>query len=142
MTLHLHRARQWTGWMLGAVAMAPFALCFDPRPEVARTAPVTGRVTYAGRPLGDAMLCLDVNGHHAACAMLQPDGSFRVLGTLWVEEGALPGRYGAHFYTHSKGPKFPSKYGDPKTSGIELDIVPGWNEFRIDLASSPTDAPR
>jgi hypothetical protein len=142
MSVHLHRARQWTGWTLGAVAMAPIALCLGSPPEISRTAPVTGRVTCSGHPIGDATICLDANGQHSACALLQPDGSFRVIGTMWVDEGALPGRYHAHLYTHSKGPKIPPKYGDPKTSGIELHVVPGWNDFRIDLASSPNDPSR
>jgi hypothetical protein len=128
--------------MLGALAMSPFALFLGSPPHVSHTAPVTGRVTYSGRPFGDATICLDSNGQHSACALIQPDGSFRVVSMTWVDEGALPGHYRAHIYTHSKGPKFPSKYGNPRTSGIELDVAPGWNHFHIDLASSPDDPSR
>jgi hypothetical protein len=142
MSLHLHRTRQWTGWMLGAVAMTPFALCLDSPARLSRTAPVTGRVTYSGRPLYDATICLDTDGHHSAYAPLQADGSFRLINMTSMDGGAVPGRYHAHLYTHSKGPKFPSKYRDPETSGIELRVVPGWNDFRIDLSSSPGDPSR
>lgn len=142
MSVHLHRARQWTGWMLGAVAMSPFALCLDVPVPISRTVPVTGRVTYSGRPLDDAIICLDAGDAHTAYAPLQPDGSFRVVGMTWGDDGALPGRYRAHVYTHTNGPKFPSKYGDTKTSGIELDVVPGWNDFQIELHPSADDSPR
>jgi hypothetical protein len=141
-SIHLHRARQWTGWMLGAVAMSPFALCLDSPARVSGMVPITGRVTYAGRPLGDAIMCLDRNDLHVAFAPLQADGSFRVVGMSWDEEGALPGRYCAHMYTHTGGPKFPSRYGDPRTSGIELDVEPGWNHFHISMQDSPGEPPR
>jgi hypothetical protein len=127
--------------MLGAVAMSPFALCFDPPVRVVHNAPVTGSVTYAGRPFNDATICLDMNGQHSAYALLQADGSFRVISMTWIDDGALPGRYRAHLYTHLHGPKFPSKYRDTQTSGIELDVAPGWNHFLIDLQDSPGDPP-
>ena len=28
MSVHLHRTRQWTAWILSATALSPFALCF------------------------------------------------------------------------------------------------------------------
>jgi hypothetical protein len=131
--VHLHQARQWTGWILGAVAMAPFAFCFDAPVTVSRTVPVTGRVTYLGRPLGDLIICLDKDGEHSACAMLQADGSFRLININCGDEGAVPGRYRAHLAAHLAGSTFPSRYGDTATSGMELVIGPGWNEVRIDL---------
>ncbi len=142
MSVHLHRMRQWTGWMLGAVAMSPFALCLDMPVPISHTAPVTGRVTYGGRPLGDAIICLDSGDLHVAYGNIQSDGSFRVVGMSWMDVGALPGRYRAHVYTHLNGPKFPSRYSDPITSEIELVVVPGWNDFHIELHDSEGDTPR
>src|SRR5947209_6282686 len=139
MSLHLHRARQWTGWTLTAVAMAPFTLFLGSPTEVSPTVPVTGRIIYSGRPLNDATICLDADGQHSASALLQPDGSFRVVSMTWIDEGAAPGRYHAHLYTREGGPKFPSRYGDPRTSGIQLNVAPGWNHFQIDLASPSSD---
>lgn len=133
MSIHLHRARQWTGWTLGFVALSPFALCIDPPIPKVQTAPVTGRVTYSGRPLNDMTLCIDEGGLHSAYALLQTDGSFRLINQNLIAEGAMPGRYRAHLYTHDHGPKLPPRYGDPETSGIELEVVSGWNDFHIDL---------
>ncbi len=134
MSVHLHRARQWTGWMLGAVALSPFALCLgSPAAPEGRYSPVTGRVTYLGRPLGNMIICLDSNGQHSAYAPLQADGTFHLLNMNWIYDGVLPGRYRAHLFTDPSGPKLPSKYRDPATSGIELDVASDWNDFRIDL---------
>jgi hypothetical protein len=128
--------------MLGAVAMTPFAMYFDSPAPMSKTVPVTGRVTCSGRPLPDTILCLDRNGGHSAYAPLEADGKFRILNMNWTEEGATPGKYRAHLFTHSSGPEFPAKYRDPETSGIELDVTTGWNHFDIDLQQSPCEAPR
>jgi hypothetical protein len=128
--------------MLGAVAMTPLALCLDSPAHVSRNAPVTGRVTYAGRPLNHATICLDAKGLHAAYALLRADGSFRIINMTMDEDGALPGRYRVHLYNDLSGPKIPSKYRDPATSGIELEVGPGWNHFSIDLVSCPDEPPR
>jgi hypothetical protein len=128
--------------MLGAVAMAPFTLYLDLPARVSGPVPVTGRVTCSGRPLIDTTICLDRGGLHSAYAQIRADGSFRVINMTLDEDGALPGRYHAHLYTHSRGPEFPSKYRDTETSGIELDVAPGWNHFYIDLSGSPDDSPR
>ena len=31
------------------------------------------------------------------------------------------------------GPEIPTKYRDPKTSDIVIDVAADWNDFRIDL---------
>jgi hypothetical protein len=90
-------------------------------------------VTFAGRPVQDMTICLDTDGHHAAYGLLQADGTFRLSNMTWIDEGAMPGRYRAHLYTYQGGPELPTKYRDPQTSGIEVDIASGWNDFRIDL---------
>jgi hypothetical protein len=120
-------------WILGAVALSPFALCFGfPFPEV-HLSPVTGRVTFSGRPVNDMIICVDSGGEHVAYGPLQADGTFRLINMNWLDTGALPGRYHAHLYTHANGPKLPSRYSDPETSGIEIDVASGWNDFDIEL---------
>jgi hypothetical protein len=135
MSVHLHRARQWTACMLGAVALSPLAWGFGTGSPLRSgvSSEVTGRVTFAGRPVGDMTLCLDAHGQHSAYALLRDDGTFRLISMTWTEDGARPGHYHAHLYTHKDGPRMPSKYADPATSGIELEIVSGWNDFQIDL---------
>jgi hypothetical protein len=133
MSVHLHRTRQWTAWILGAAALSPFALVFAPPSTAIRLSPVTGRVLLSGRPVKDMTICLDSEGHHVAYGLLQADGTFRLNNMTWIDEGALPGRYRAHLYTHEDGPALPSKYRDPESSGIEVEIAAGWNDFHIDL---------
>jgi hypothetical protein len=135
MSVHLHRARQWTAGMLSAAVLSPLAFGFNLVPPIASGPPsvVTGRVTLAGRPAGDMTLCLDAHGQHSAYAQLRSDGTFRLISVNWTEGGARPGDYLGHLYTHSHGPQIPSKYADPATSGIEIHIDSGWNDFRIDL---------
>jgi hypothetical protein len=133
MSVHLHHARQWTAWILTAVALSPFALVFGSAVDEVHLSPITGRVTFSGRPVREMTLCLDTDGHHAAYGTLQSDGTFRLSNMTWIDEGALPGHYRAHLYTYHGGPDLPAKYHDPATSGIEVDIASGWNDFRIDL---------
>jgi hypothetical protein len=109
MSVHLHRARQWTAWTL------------------------SGHVTYSGRPLDDTMICLDLRGEHSACGRVQSDGSFRLVNMTCLDPGAFPGRYRAHLFTVAHRPEYPSKYEKPETSDLDLDVAPGWNDFRIDL---------
>ncbi len=142
MPVHIHRLRQWTGWTLGAVAILPWSLCLDLPVSSFHPAVVTGRVTCSGRPLGDVTVCLDRDGQHSAYATLRADGSFRLVNMTLALDGALPGRYHAHLYTHAQGPLLPSKYRDPATSELVLDVGPGWNDFRIDLEPSPDDLRR
>lgn len=135
MSYHLHRTRQWMAWFLGALALSPFALTFSfgSLKDPLHLSPVTGRVTFAGRPVRDMTLCLDQDGHHAAFGLLQPDGSFRLSSLIWTDWGALPGRYHAHLFTYENGPVLPAKFRSPETSGIEIEIAPGWNDIQIDL---------
>ncbi len=133
MSVHLHRTRQWTAWILTALALSPFALVFGSPIDEGHLSPITGSVTFAGRPVQDMTICLDTDGHHAAYGPLQADGSFRLNNMTWIDEGATPGHYRAHLYTHQGGPELPAKYHDPETSGIEVNVASGWNDFRIDL---------
>jgi hypothetical protein len=133
MSVHLHRTRQWTAWILGVVALSPFAFCFGSPTIAGPPSVVTGRITLSGHPAGDMTLCLDQGGLHAAYALLQPDGTFHLSSMNWVEGGAQPGVYHGHLYTHHNGPEIPAKYADPATSGIEIHIASGWNDFNIEL---------
>ena len=134
MSVHLHHTRQLAAWILGAAALSPFALCFaSPMSKEYRLSPVTGRLTIAGRPAGDMTICLDVDGDHMAYGALDHDGTFHLSNMRWIDDGAVPGRYHAHLYTHSLGAEIPSKYLNPKTSGIVIDIASDWNDFHIDL---------
>ena len=134
MSVHLHRTRQWMAWVLTAAALSPFALCFASMESGgAHLSPVTGRVTISGRPASDMIICLDSGDLHCAFGALEADGTFQLNNMRWIEGGAEPGRYRAHLYTRAGGPEIPAKYGDPKTSGILIDVASDWNDFFIEL---------
>jgi hypothetical protein len=142
MSIHLHHTRQMAAWTLSAIVLSPLplAFCFGSPPEAPKVelSPVTGRVTIAGQPIagqtmGGVLLCLDQGTEHVAFGGIANDGTFHLNNMRHVEDGAEPGRYHGHLYSLAGDPKIPAKYQDPKTSGIELDIAPGPNDFRIDL---------
>jgi hypothetical protein len=133
MSVHLHHTRQWAAWILGAAALSPFALAFGSAPREGHLSPVTGRVTFSGRPVSDMTICLDSGGQHFAYGSLNDDGTFRLCNMTVLDLGAMPGHYHAHLYTHAGGPELPAKFRNPETSGIEVDVASGWNDFRIDL---------
>jgi hypothetical protein len=133
MNVHLHHARNVMGWVIGIAAFSPFALCLEfPSPKNTLS-DVTGRVTYSGRPLNDMTICLDLGGVHSAFSALSSDGSFRLLSMNEGCAGAYRGRYNAHLYTHQHGPSLPAKFGNPKTSGVEIEIDTDWSDLNIDL---------
>jgi hypothetical protein len=133
MSQHLHRARRNMGWFLVASAVFPLALCMGSPISSAPSTEVTGRVTLAHLPADDMILCLDAGGQHAAYAPLRSDGSFRLVSLARTRGGAEPGHYHAHLFPTKAGRQLASKYADPATSGIELDIASGWNDFQIEL---------
>lgn len=134
MSIHLHRTRQWAAWILTATAVSPFALCFASTEwKGVALSPVTGRVMISGRPVNDMTICLDSGGVHCAFGSLDADGTFQLSNMRWVDGGAEPGRYHAHLYTRAGGPEIPTKYRNPETSDIVIDVAADWNHFRIDL---------
>lgn len=128
-------ARKLVGWAAVLLAIVPSAFCFERKPSAeTEFCEVTGHMTRTGKPLNDMTLCLDsAPGVHCACAVVHPDGSFRVQNMIGCNNGTAPGRYHAHLYTHVRGPAIPPKYRDPRTSGLEIEIGPDWNEVAIDL---------
>jgi hypothetical protein len=121
-------------WILIATALSPFALCFASTESTSVSlSPVTGRLTISGRPVNDMTICLDSGGVHCAFGALEGDGTFQLSNMRWVDGGAEPGLYHAHLYTRAGGAEIPTKYRNPATSGIEIDVAADWNDFRIDL---------
>ena len=121
-------------WILTATALSPFALCFaSTESSGVHLSPVTGRVTISGRPVNDMIICLDSGGDHCAFGALEGDGTFQLNNIRWIDGGAEPGRYHVHLYSRAGGREIPSKYRDPATSGIEINVAADWNDFRIDL---------
>jgi hypothetical protein len=120
-----------------ALSPVPLALTFgSSRSENPDISPVTGYLTIAGKPAVDVFICFDGapgSEDHQGFSWVHSDGSFQLGNMFWFEGGVEPGHYTGHLYTMTSGPKVPEKYRDSRTSGIEIDVAPGWNEFHIDL---------
>ncbi|MEW4564905.1 hypothetical protein AB1K70_20435 [Bremerella sp. JC770] len=75
-----------------------------------------------------------------AHGLIQPDGSFR-LTTFQEGDGALEGEHQAILFTPaiSDGestvavPSFPKRYRKYETSGLTFHVIPGENDFQIQL---------
>jgi hypothetical protein len=133
MNVHSHHARNVIGWILGITAFSPRALFFQSSSPRATLSDVTGRVTYSGRPLTRAAICLDSeSGNLSAIGTLGSDGSFRLL-SINGRVGAFPGLYHGYLCSSRGGPSLPAKFCDPRTSGLEIEIASGWSNLTIDL---------
>lgn len=133
-----------------------FALCFtaacagcsDSNPF--DTAPVTGQVTYKGKPLPYGTVSFRPQAGSPASGKIQPDGTF-TLGTYEDQDGAIVGSHvvlitateadaGAaqvvEAGTEMTVPKsvIPQKYTSFSTSGLTAEVVAGQkNEFTFAL---------
>jgi hypothetical protein len=133
MTVHVHHARKVVAsiFVIAAVS-SPFLYNELVNPRVGLS-DVTGRVTYSGHPITSAFICLNSeSGNHSAVGKLGADGTFR-LHCVPGSPGAFPGLYHAYLYSRQGGASLPAKFRDPHTSGLEIDIAPGWSDLNIDL---------
>jgi len=133
MNVHSQQARRMVGWILAIAAFASLALCIRVMNPRVALSDVTGRVTYSGRPLAGGYICLSSeNGSVSAIGKLGSDGSFR-LQTGRDHLGALPGLYHAFLSVRKGGTALPSKFCDPRTSGLAVEIASDWCDLNIDL---------
>lgn len=133
MTVHMHQARKAVASILVIAALSSPVVYYELINPRVGLSDVTGRVTYSGRPLTSAFICLNSeSGDHTAVGKLEADGSFR-LQCLPGHVGAFPGLYHVYLYSRKGGASLPAKFRDPHTSGLEIDIAPGWSDLNIHL---------
>jgi hypothetical protein len=134
MNVHSQQARKVVGWVLGITALSALALCYESLNSRVTLSDVTGRVTYSGRPLTGATICMDSeSGSHFAVGKLGSDGSFRLYSVNGGRVGAFPGLYHAYLYSRKGGTPVPARFCSPRSSGLEIEITSGWNDLNIDL---------
>jgi calcineurin-like phosphoesterase family protein len=111
------------------------------------TAPARGQVFYRGKPLAGATVVFHPTALAElklprADAMTAEDGSF-VLSTYTAGDGACPGVYKVTVTLRrvevevdgKASPNLlPEKYSKTTTSGLEVTIAEGMNEFRLELS--------
>lgn len=104
-------------------------------------APVRGVITCQGKPVDGATITLVPVGDMApARGKTDATGRFS-LSTFQPDDGAVPGRYRVTVSrdaaaTTPGGPavdRIPAKYGNPDTSGLEIEVKSGSNEIDINL---------
>jgi hypothetical protein len=135
MSPNLHRQRVWVGWVAGTVFAALTTIGLFTGYSQARgpqLAFVSGRVSYHGQPVRGQAICLDVDSEHCGWALLGSDGWFEIRGAGQAR-GIVPARYQIHFITPKGDSPLPSKYAYATTSGLEINVLPDWNRFSIDL---------
>ncbi|MFG0261243.1 MAG: hypothetical protein ACF788_02510 [Novipirellula sp. JB048] len=135
--LHEGGSSPWLGLML----LASLIGCEkQPTGEVLPTVPVSGLLTYQGRPLEYHQLTFSpLDGQRPAVGTSDPEGRF-TLGTNRPGDGAVVGTH--HVSIVYVGPpnddpafgmnefdapppakvKIPPKYGSPQQSGVSIDV--------------------
>jgi hypothetical protein len=96
---------------------------------------VTGRVTFKGQPVPDAMVIFMPAAGPAAGAVTKADGTYeltsRVSGDGVVTGSCKIGIYPANMEKPTR--PVPNKFHDPETSGLTAEVVPGPNVVDLDL---------
>ena len=116
---------------------------------------VTGTITVDGKPTEALVNFFPENkDHRGAIGMADESGKF-TMGTLQTSDGVMPGKHrvtiasktpppmsGAARMTGNEntGPyvsPFPERYGNPATSGIEVEVKKGEkNDFTFDVKTN------
>jgi hypothetical protein len=143
--------------LMSFVFLAVLAGCGDSLPvaDIEKVAPVSGTLTYQGKPLpGYRVTFLPIDGKRAATGVSDAQGKF-TMGTNDAGDGAPPGQHKVAFVwvppssageagqeviidDPSKLPKpaikIPEKYGDTETSGTTVEVPPrGLTDLKFDL---------
>ena len=149
--------KTYLAWMIAAVALTMLAGCGGSLPvaDIEKVTPVSGTLTYQGKPLPDYRVTfLPIDGKRAATGVSDAQGKF-TMGTNDAGDGAPPGKHQVAFVwvppnsageagqeaiidDPSKLPKpsikIPAKYADPETSGQTVEIPPrGLTDLKFDL---------
>ena len=117
-------------------------------------APVSGSVTYKGKPVAKANVSFTpVEGTGRAAAGFTDDSGRYTLGTLTASDGARAGKYRAAVIARGPDrppkagetgsgmpgemmpgdPVIPTKYFQAETSGLTFEVKRGSNRFDIEL---------
>jgi hypothetical protein len=130
-----------SSWLRGVAAATLVLLCIGcSAPEKPELAPVRGKVSYRGKPLGTGTIVfapdsLRGNSGPLARADIQADGSYQLkAGTL---TGAPPGWHRVTVAAVADTPQppgqkmanprtlLPEKYRDPELSGLSCEVQAG-----------------
>lgn len=145
-TMHhrvLHHAR-WVALTTILVVLVAFTIgCGKSHPKLA---PVSGSVTYCGKPLSFGAVTFQSDSGPSATGIIQPDGTFQMATTgegngvvagkhkisiscfEQQNPNALKGKTGVQNEAGLGKPLIPQKYLTANTSGICIDVRPDDNK--------------
>lgn len=98
-------------------------------PFAGMTIPVRGTVHYKGQPLTGGSITFEPDGGREAHSSIGPDGSFQ-LTTFQNGDGAVPG---THRVAVTGQPRLPMKYRNLSSSGVEVEVAAGTQNYPIEL---------
>ncbi len=98
------------------------------------TVPVTGKVTWNGKPLAQGTVTFEPDGGREAHADIQPDGSF-TLTTFTKDDGALQGTHRVAVTGSLPGgrDRVPLRFQNYNSSQLEVEVVDGKTDYTLDL---------
>jgi truncated hemoglobin YjbI len=96
------------------------------KPRPAAGALLLGKITFEGKPLPGGEVALYDKDGKALKGTVNADGSYQV-------KDVPPGTYTMTVKTDDKDVKIPKTFGDPKTSGLRLEVQAGNNTHDIVL---------
>ncbi len=121
--------------VLMMLALVLSAGCGDGRP---RRVPVRGRVTIDGEPLRSGFVRLVPDDARPSVGRIAEDGTF-TLTTFAKEDGSVPGKHRVAVIAYDESTPaqlrwiIPSKYSNPDTSGLLVEIGGPTDSLAIEL---------
>ena len=115
-------------------------------PGYPEASPVVGRVTVNGNPLSSGEVQFLSSDGLVATGRIDPDGTYR-LTTLQPDDGAMPGSHRVSIKSQQSSglgidsllEPVPSRYADPKTSGLTARVTDGMNRINLELTTAPSN---
>jgi hypothetical protein len=99
--------------------------------KLATTVPVSGKVTYKGKPLTHGTVVFEPDAGREAHGEIGPDGVYR-LSTFKQGDGAVVGAHRVSISGLNKK-DLPLKYHRPSSSEIEFEVSGDRSDYPIDL---------
>jgi hypothetical protein len=102
--------------------------------------PVSGAVTYRGKPLGAGRICFVHQSGQASSADIASDGTFKldayqgrnqVVVECLAAEKSVPNSKGKIGFLREES-LIPTRYSEPGTSGLTCEVKPG--DSKVDFA--------
>jgi len=117
--------------ILLATASAPGCGAPEAAARLSTTVPVSGKVTYKGKPLTRGTIAFEPDAGREAHGEIGPDGAYS-LSTFAKNDGAVAGVHRVSISGLNKK-DLPLKYHSPSSSEIEVEVAGDKADYRIDL---------